>query len=282
MREPYCGLAVAIISLIVASPFRTVHGTSVQENMPVLDVMNSFAGPQLRSNTGVGSPPVDASADQLEATADELRSKKDYLEAMDYFRAALKKKPRSARIYNKMGIVALQTSYLAEAKKDFERAMSIDKEQADTINNLGVVFYEIKKYGKAIKYYNRAIEIKPDVASYYSNLGAAFFSKKEFDKASTAYAQALRLDPEIFERTSKTGVAAQLASPEDRAHYEYVMARLYAKMGLIDESLRCLRKAVEHGYKDIGMVYSDNDFNELRKDPRFTKLMNAKLPGIPD
>ncbi len=229
----------------------------------------------------VGPPPPDATAEQLEATADELRGRKAYLEAMDYFRAALAKQP-SAQIYNKMGIVELQTYRLKDAKKSFERAIKMDKKHADALNNLGVVFYEQKKFGKAIKYYNKAIAIRADMASYYSNLGAAYFSKKEFDKATNAYAQALQLDPDIFERTSRTGVAAQLPSPEDRARYEYVMARLYAKMGRTDDSLQCLRKAMEEGYKDINLVYKDAEFSNLRKDPRFAELMASRPPAIPE
>lgn len=229
----------------------------------------------------IGPPPRDASAQQLETTADELRARKAYLEAMDYFRAALAKQP-SPQIYNKMGIVELQTFHLPDARKDFERAIRLDKRQADALNNLGVVYYEAKKFGKAIKYYNKAIEVRPDMASYYSNLGAALFSKKEFEKAGMAYAKALQLDPDIFERTSRTGVAAQLPSPEDRARYEYLMARLYAKMGRADDSLQCLRKAMEQGYKDINMVYKDAEFTALRKDPRFVELMNAKPPAIPE
>ncbi|MBV8893650.1 MAG: tetratricopeptide repeat protein [Acidobacteria bacterium] len=229
----------------------------------------------------IGPPPADATAEQLETTADELRARKAYLESMDYFRVALLKQP-SPQIYNKMGIVELQTYHLGDAKRDFERAIKLDGSQADALNNLGVVYYEAKKYGKAIKYYNKAIAIRPDMASYYSNLGAALFSKKDYEKATASYARALELDPAIFERTSRTGVAAQLPSPQDRARYEYVMARLYAKMGRTDDSLQCLRKAMEQGYKDINMVYKDAEFSVLRKDPRFAELMATKPPAIPE
>ena len=236
-------------------------------------------GSPLRS---VPPPPPDATAQELETKADDLRAQKAYVDSPDYYRAALVKKPNNPEVYNKMGIVDLQTQHFKEAKKEFERAIKLDKRLANAYNNLGVVHYEQRKYGKAIKLYNKAIELRKDIASYYGNLGAAYFSKKDFEKASAAYAQALQLDPEIFERTSRTGVAAQLPSPEDRARYEYVMARLYAKMGLADRSLQCLRKAMEEGYKDINMVYKDAEFAELRKDPRFSELMAAKVPAIPE
>jgi tetratricopeptide (TPR) repeat protein len=230
----------------------------------------------------VDPPPPDATAEELEQRADLLRAQKDYPDAMDYFRAALAKKPSSAQILNKMGIVDLQSMHLREARKNFERAIKVDSRYADAQNNLGVVFYEAKNYGKAIKCYQKAIDLREDAASYYSNLGAAFFARKQFEKASYSYGKALQLDPDVFERTSRTGVTAHLPSPEDRAHYSYVMARLYARMGLVERSLEYLRKAMEEGYKDINLVYKDAEFSELRKDPRFAELMAAKPIAIPN
>ena len=119
-------------------------------------------------------------------------------------------------------------------------------------------------------------------ASYYSNLGAAYFAKKQFEKASLSYSKALELDPDVFERISRAGVQAQLPSPEDRARYDYVLAKLYARMGVAERSLRYLKKAMEDGYKDIANVYKDNEFTTLRKDPRFAELMAAKTTAIPE
>jgi hypothetical protein len=77
-------------------------------------------------------------------------------------------------------------------------------------------------------------------------------------------------------------VSAQLPSPEDRAKYDFVIARLYAKQGLTERALQYLRRAMEEGYKDVRAVYKDADFADLRKDPRFTELMAAKPPAIPE
>jgi tetratricopeptide (TPR) repeat protein len=230
----------------------------------------------------VEPPSPDASADSLEKRGDGLRSQKLYLDAMDYYRAALAKNPNSASLYNKLGIAELLMQRWPEARKNFEHAIKSDHAYADAYNNLGVIFYIGKKYGKAIDRYNKAIRLKDDAASYYSNLGAAFFSKKEFEKSVLAYSRALQLDPDVFERTSKAGVAAQMSKPEDRAHYDYVVAKLYAKMGVADRSLEYLRRAMEEGYKSIDNVYKDEEFAGLRKDPRFTELMTARPQGITD
>ncbi|MFZ0956104.1 MAG: tetratricopeptide repeat protein [Candidatus Sulfotelmatobacter sp.] len=230
----------------------------------------------------IDPPAPDASADDLEAQADHLRASKLYLDALDYYRAAMAKRQDSARLENKIGITELMMQRYREAKKSFERSIKADHQLADAYNNLGVVLYEERKYSAAVKHYHQAIAIDATSASFFSNLGAALFSKKQFDPAVLAYEHAMQLDPEVFERTSRAGVQAQLPSPGDRAYYDYTVAKLYARMGFSDRSLEYLKKAQEEGYKDLKNVYKDVDFAELRKDKRFTELMAAKTVALPD
>ena len=238
----------------------------------------------------VGPPPIHRAAppapgatpEELEKRGDELRTAKDYVDAADYYLATLKGATGSASVFNKLGICYLQMQRYKEAKKSFERAIKADRKHADALNNLGVIYYQAHNYNAAIKHYEKAISLKDDAASYYSNMGAAYFGKKQFDKAVQNYSKAMQLDPDIFERISRAGVQAQLPSPEDRAHYDYVLARLYAKTGEPDRSLHYLKKAMEEGYKDIKNVYKDEEFSTLRKDPRFAELMAAKTTAIPD
>jgi tetratricopeptide (TPR) repeat protein len=248
------------------------------------------ASPQSSDQLQVGPPPLHraeppaagATAEQLENEGDQLRGDKNFLDAVDYYEAALKKSANGAVLFNKIGMSQLGLQRYREAEKSFGRAIRADRTRANAYNNLGVVYYLQKNYGKALKQYSKAIALEGDAASFYSNRGAAYFSKKQFDKAAVDYSKAMELDPDIFERVSRSGVMAQLASPEDRAHYDYVLAKLYAKMGVPERSLHYLKKAMEEGYKDIKDVYKDNEFTELRKDPRFAELMAAKPASIPD
>ena len=228
----------------------------------------------------IDPPAPDATAAALEQEADQLRGDKLFLDALDYYHAALAKKKNDARLLNKVGITELMMQRLKEARRSFEESIRADHEFADAYNNLGVIYYESKKYGAAVKQYERAIAKDGGSASFYSNLGAAYFSKREFERAVTAYQHALEMDPDVFGRTSRNGVQAQLPSPEDRARYNYTVAKLYAKMGFSEQSLEYLRKAMEDGYKDLKNVYKDVEFAELRKNPRFTELMASKSPAI--
>jgi tetratricopeptide (TPR) repeat protein len=230
----------------------------------------------------IDPPAPDATAADLEARAEQLRAVKLYLDALDYYRAALAKQPISARLLNKIGITELMMQRYREAKKAFDQSIKVDRQFADAYNNRGVVFYEEQKYGAAVKEYRRAIAIDGTSASFFSNLGAALFAKKEFEPAVVAYQHAMELDPEVFERTSRGGVQAQLPSPGDRAHYDYTVAKLYAKMGYSDRSLEYLKKALEEGYKDFNNVYKDVEFAGVRKDKRFAELMAAKPAALPE
>jgi tetratricopeptide (TPR) repeat protein len=237
----------------------------------------------------VGPPPLHraeppspgASAKDLESGGDALQSQKNYLDAIDYYQAALAKDAHSAVLLNKIGMCQLLLGRYKGAQKSFEHAFRLDKRYANAYANLAVVFYKQENYGKSIRYYDKAILLDNGEAVFYNNRAASRFARKEYQKAMADYAKALELDPDIFERTSHgAGVQARLPSPQDRAHYDYVLAKLYARNGLPDRSLHYLRKAMEEGYKEINDVYKDEEFSALRKDPRFAELMAAKPVAI--
>lgn len=258
---------VLVLSLCVATA-AAAQDTGLQQAAPVTPAR-------------IAPPSPTATADELDDQADQLRAQKAYLDAIDYYRAALKKEGRnSAATWNKLGITELQMGRVRDARKSFEKSLKMDKKYADARNNLGVTYYIDKKYSKAIKNYRQAIVLR-ESASFYSNLGAAYFSKRDFPRAMAEYQHALALDPDVLDRTSSTGVAAQLSSPADRAHFSYVLAKMYAQTGNFDRSIECLRKAMEEGYKEIADVYTDQEFTSLRKDPRFSELMASKPVAIP-
>ncbi len=263
---------------------------------PPAPVVEEHPAPPMR----VGPPPHDATPAQLEVQADKLRAAKSYLDALDYYRAALKKAP-TATLWNKIGITELQLSRYKDAAKSFDRAIKMDHTFAEPYNNRGAVYYiegaqrqakaeqrgkgvpgaSRKDYRKALKLYLKAVELDERNAPFHSNLGMVFFALKQVPLAVQEYARALQLDPDVFEHRSTAGIAAQMSSPEDRAEFSFVLARMFAKSGNVDRALEYLRRAMEDGYKQIDTVYKDQEFAAVRKDPRFAGLMASRPPAIP-
>ena len=201
-------------------------------------------------------PSANATVEELEHQGDSLRQQKLFFDALDFYRAALQKDPDSAKLNNKAGMSELQGEHVGESVHYFQRAIKLDPKMAAAHNNLGAARYEERKYGGAVKEYKKAIKLEED-ASFYSNLGAVYFSEKKWEHANEAYGHALQLDPDLFVRPSRFGIAAQMSSPQDRAHFQYVLAKLYAKSGDSNRALLCLRRAMENDYKEINAVYKD-------------------------
>jgi tetratricopeptide (TPR) repeat protein len=224
-------------------------------------------------------PDKTESPSQLEAEGDDLRAQKRFLDSIDFYNAALAKQP-SATLWNKQGMSYLMMQRPDKAAKSFEHAIKADKQAPEGYNNRGYIEQMKKKYDKAIKYYTKAATLRPSDAVFQYNIGSAYFSDHQYAKAAQAYKAAFALDPNIFIRVSRTGVMAQSTSPEDRAAFSFMVAKMYAKAGDVDHSLEYLRKAMENGYKKINEVYTDQEFAMLRTDKRFEELMAQRPQPI--
>src|SRR5579864_6439034 len=102
--------AVSVVFLCVISTglwAQSAHSEQVQIKPPLLRIIDP--------------PSPDATPADLEVKADELRGEKLYLDAMDYYRAALNKSSHSAGLLNKIGITELMMQRNREAKKAFEQ-----------------------------------------------------------------------------------------------------------------------------------------------------------------
>jgi tetratricopeptide (TPR) repeat protein len=225
-------------------------------------------------------PDKNASAADLEEQGDDLRAQKRFLDSIDFYQAALAKQP-TALLWNKEGMSYLLMQRPDKAAKCFDHAIKADKQAPEGYNNRGYVEQTKKKYDKAIKYYLKAAKLRPSDAVFQYNIGSAYFSDHQYAKAAEAYKAAFALDPNIFVRVSRTGVMAQTTSPEDRAAFSFMVAKMYARAGDVDHTIEYLRKAMENGYKHINDVYKDQEFATLRTDKRFEELMADRPQPIP-
>ena len=116
------------ISSIALLSFTTSIGFGQSEQIQI--------APPMRQ---IQAPPKDASAQELEKQADQLRGEKEYLDAVDYYRAAMAKVPQNAQISNKLGIAELMLERYKDAGKDFEQAIKKDPKFPEPYNNLAVV-----------------------------------------------------------------------------------------------------------------------------------------------
>ena len=230
------------------------------------------------SQLRVPPPPENATAAELEVQGDQLRAGKAYLDSVDYYRAALKRDDADAVLHNKIGMCLLQLRRNSEARREFLRAVKINKDYSEAYNNLGALYYNSRRYSSAVKEYKKAIKLNEENASFHSNLGGAYFSEKDFDRATREYQRAIQLDPDIFQRqSSASAISIRLVGSNDLGHFHYVMAQMYGQHGDEQHCRFYLSKANEEGYPTKSAL-RDNEFASLRKDPDFVVFLRSLKP----
>jgi tetratricopeptide (TPR) repeat protein len=227
--------------------------------------------------------PATAPKPQLSAEmrGDIFMARKMYREAIDTFRESSQKDPV---ILNKTGIAYHQLMQLKEARKRYEQALKLKPDYVEAMNNIGTTYYAQKNWRRAISWYNRALKIAPNEtrsASIYMNLGTAQFARKRYNDAVKSYQIALSLDPEIFERHGNFGVILQERTVQERAKYNFFIAKLYAQNGRNELAIQYLRKALEGGFKEkkLSELPEVPEFAGLRELPEFKELL-AREPRV--
>jgi tetratricopeptide (TPR) repeat protein len=205
-----------------------------------------------------------------ESLGDVYMVRKMYREAIESFREASQKDPV---VINKIGIAYHQLGELEKAKKSYEQAVKLKPDYGEAHNNLGAIYYSQKSYRKAVNTYKKALRYSPDSASIHMNLSIAYFARKNFKDAALESQKALELDPEVFERRGAYGTLLQERNVEERAQFNYYMAKLYAKNSRVDLALQYLRKALENGFKDKKKISQEPEFKGLLEMPEFKELL---------
>jgi tetratricopeptide (TPR) repeat protein len=205
-----------------------------------------------------------------EMRGDIFMARKMYREAVEAYKSA---GADNHIMVNKTGIAYHQMMELDTAKKYYEKAVKLRPDYAEALNNLGTVHYAKKSFRRAVNQYKRALKYAPNSASIHSNLGTAHFARKNYKLAMEEYETALSLDPEVFEHRSAAGVLLQERAVEERAKFHYYQAKLYAKRGMTERALLCLRKAIEEGYKERDKINDEPEFSAMRELPEFKEIL---------
>ncbi len=210
---------------------------------------------------------------ELEAAGDAAKMQKDWALSMKYYQAALRKDKNNWSLYNKLGMAEELSNELRAAKADFEKAAKRNPKSPVPINNIGSVEYANKNYKSAANYFKKAVALDETQAVFHINLGAAWFYQGNVDRALAEYTRALELDPDALNENSRAGVMARVTTMEEQARYSYMMAKIYARRGDLDNALQYLKKAKEEGYRNLASVYKEQEFAKMWQDPQLHELV---------
>jgi tetratricopeptide (TPR) repeat protein len=209
----------------------------------------------------------------LEQRADLYMVRKFYPEAIEAYERLVKLEPSSAVYQNKLGIAYHQMQNLNAAKRAYRAAIRLNPQYSEAMNNLAAVEYSQKNFRAAILTYLKALELSPGSAVVYSNLGTAYFAYKKYEYAMDSYRYALMRDPAIFNSSGRSGSIVHQRGVDDMAAFNFYLAKTYAGLGDVDNTLLYISKAWESGYKDLLRELDDDLFAFLIDEPRFLELL---------
>ena len=217
----------------------------------------------------------------LAKTKSGIEAEKLYDEAIEKHQKAREYKPDSYATYNNWGIALSDlagTKSRIEAEKlydeaieKYQKAIEYKPDYHEAYNNWGVALMKLaetksgieaeKVYKESFKKYQKAREYKPDFHEAYDNWGVALMELAKIKSDSEAeglYDEAI----EKYQQAIKYGGGS------------YNLACLYALRNRKEEALKYLDHVLSRAEVSVKLVEEDNDWNSLRDDPDFKRLLS--------
>ncbi|HUI42362.1 MAG TPA: protein kinase [Terriglobia bacterium] len=220
-----------------------------------------------------------------------------YDEALNAWQTLIALAPDIAWGYMNVGDVYLVRLDFNKAEDAFRSALKLNPESAESYSNLGTTSYYLRQFAEEANYCERAVSLQPKNSEYWANLGDAYYMiPADAAKAREAYRKAIGLAEGELEVNPRSAVLmsrlAQCHARENEAKpaRDYLAKALalapndhdvlfnaavvHLASGERQEALKWLAQAVHGGYAPA-MLAADPQFDKLRSDPEFQRLVSG-------
>ncbi|MFZ6638509.1 protein kinase domain-containing protein [Undibacterium sp. TC4M20W] len=221
-----------------------------------------------------------------------------YTEAEHFFRLSIKIQPDSVIPYANLSNVLVKQNRDVEAMEILQQGLLI-RPSAYLYSNLGLALFKNGKYVEAAEAFEAAISPdkgNPEIYWAWANLGDTLRwipgkeseAKKTYEKARDLLAPRVQASPNDISLASRFSLysarigdkeksteymqrALKLGPKDSNVHFRAGMT--YELFGQRDAAIEEIGKAIEYGYS-IKSLESEPDLISLRRDPRYTKIIN--------
>ena len=208
-----------------------------------------------------------------------------FMEAQRLVRKMLAINQNSAFAHFVQGYIYRYAGLLDEARREMEKALSLDPSD-NRFRSLGITYYYLGEYDKAL----RAFDI--DKGSWYALTyqGITFLQMGKDTIAGEYFASVIDMDPESFSAYLSTGLKAsidgktiaglQALQAIEKGNLTdsdmwYFTSTAYAFLGDKDGTLRAITAAVERGFYVLPFLEKYSNFDFVRDEPEFQKILET-------
>jgi len=162
-----------------------------------------------------------------------------------------------------------------DARFYYQKVIDLDPNDAATLNNLGNALTNLAKqkndeplHYEAIKKYKKATELNPNDAAAYNNWGIALVGIAQLNNS-------------LEEKKDEIIKLLNKAEALEKGSGSYNFACLYALLNEKETAFEWLEKSLQYEEKDSREYYEqvEQDFNNIKEDPRFTELLDKYFPN---
>ncbi|MFC1897495.1 tetratricopeptide repeat protein [Chloroflexota bacterium] len=139
---------------------------------------------------------------------------------------------------------------------DYNHSLKLRPDDPVTLNNRGSTYDDIERYEEALADFNRSLQLRPDNPGTLYNRGTTYIHLKRYEEALADFNRSLEFRP-------------------DNPATLYNLACLFSLWEKPDDAITYLEKAIKGDEKYREMAKTDNDFDNIREDPRFKKLIES-------
>lgn len=198
---------------------------------------------------------------------------------------------------NARGAALLKDGKFEEAVAELQKAADAAPTSAVIQSNLAYAYDRQGRTEEAVAAYRKALELDPKNTIVRNNLANLYSKQGLYEDAAREYEDLVQRDPGnttakanldamvknktvLQERKDQVSSALQGADskPKD-PQAAYNAARVYARLGDADQALSWLNKALDLGYDQFDYLSLDPSLVNLKKDPRFLKLLEERRPA---
>jgi Flp pilus assembly protein TadD len=198
---------------------------------------------------------------------------------------------------NARGAALLKEGKFEEAAAELEKAAEAAPKSAVIQSNLAYAYDRQGRTEDAVAAYRKALELDPANSIVRNNLANLYSKQGQYDDAARELEDLVQRDPGnatakanleamqknktvLQERKDQVSSALQGADAKPRdPQAAYNAARVYARLGDNDQALTWLNKALDLGYDQFDYLSLDPSLVNLKKDPRFLKLLEERRPA---
>src|SRR5437660_257804 len=213
----------------------------------------------------------------------------DWPGAQQAFRRAIELNPRYGLAHSWywlfLGTVLSVKGRADEAIREGRLAIELDPLNGAFNNNHGLTLLGARRYTDAIEYYSKSVDLLPKWTDPHWGLGRAYLGIAKYDQALAEFETARRLAATnissavaiVHARMGRRGEALDLLRELQRhagaPDSWSVVASLYAALGDRERTLAALDTAVERRAFDFGPTLGDPQWDLVRSDPRFARIL---------